>query len=361
MSSKKTILHIINYLGRGGAEVMLVKVLKELKEYNNIVVTLNPENHFGEEFKCDLYYCLNMGSFVRFPFAVFKLRKFIRKHKIDLIHSHLFSATLVARFATPANIPLITTIHTNVSISNDYKKWYLTLLKSISYKMHKSIIVGVSSEVLEQYFIYLKYKPYKKYLLYTFTDVKEIENLQTPANKINEGVFTLIAIGALRYPKNHHYLIKAFEALKNENFELHIYGEGVLQNQLQQEINKSGARVILKGEVKDAGRLIPQYNLYVMSSEFEGFSLSVLEAMTMQTPMLLSDIPSFREQCADTAIFFDLKDITDFVSKLKKLANNKLLQSEIAAAAKQRVMNNFTLHHHMEGLRKIYTETLNNY
>ena len=74
MSSKKTILHIINYLGRGGAEVMLVKVLKELKEYNNIVVTLNPENHFGEEFKCDLYYCLNMGSFVRFPINMTLLR-----------------------------------------------------------------------------------------------------------------------------------------------------------------------------------------------------------------------------------------------------------------------------------------------
>ena len=360
MSSKKTILHIINYMGRGGAEVMLVTVLKQLQEYNNIVVTLNPQNHFGDEFESDAYYCLNMGSFSKFPIAALKLRKFIKKNKIDIVHSHLFSATLIARIATPKNIPLITTIHTNVNASNDYKKWYLKLLESISYKMHKSIIVGVSSSVLEQYFTFLNHKVYKKYLLYTFADTKKIDNSPAPVTNNSTEVFTLIAIGALRYPKNQQYLIKAFNALKNENFELHIYGEGVLQNQLQQEINKSGARVILKGEVKDAGRLIPQYNLYVMSSQFEGFSLSVLEAMTMQTPMLLSDIPSFREQCADTAIFFDLKDITDFVSKLKKLANNKLLQSEIAAAAKQRVMNNFTLQHHMEGLRKIYTETLNN-
>ncbi|MEY2917857.1 MAG: hypothetical protein RIS73_1571, partial [Bacteroidota bacterium] len=117
MSGKKTILHIIDYLGRGGAEVMLVKVLKELTEYNNIVVTLNPRNHFGDEFKCDVYYSLNMGSFATFPIAVLKLKRLIKKHKIDLVHSHLFSATLVARLATPQKIPLITTIHTNVNVS----------------------------------------------------------------------------------------------------------------------------------------------------------------------------------------------------------------------------------------------------
>jgi L-malate glycosyltransferase len=358
---KKTILHIIDYMGRGGAEVMLVKVLKELKEYNNIVVTLNPQNHFGDDFKCDKYYCLEMGSFAKFPIAVLKLKKIIKINQIDIVHSHLFSATLVARLATPQRIPLITTIHTNVNVSNDYKKWYIMLLESISYKIHKSTIVGVSKGVLEQYFAFLNHKPYKKYLLYTFVDINEIEQavvLQAPDNK-NE-TFTLIAIGALRYPKNHHYLIKAFELLKNENIELHIYGIGVMQKELEMAVIESGVRVIMKGEVKGVSKIMPQYDVYVMSSEFEGFSLSVLEAMAMQMPMLLSDIPSFREQCADTAVFFDLNNIADFVSNLKKMANDKTLCAEIAAAARQRVINNFTLQHHMAGLRKIYADTLNN-
>ena len=41
---KKTILHIIDNLGRGGAETMLVTVVKQLSAYNNIIVTLYPEN-----------------------------------------------------------------------------------------------------------------------------------------------------------------------------------------------------------------------------------------------------------------------------------------------------------------------------
>lgn len=338
---------------------MLVKVLKELNEYNNIVVTLNPQNHFGDEFACDEYYCLNMGSFAKFPLAVFKLRRFINKHKIDIVHSHLFSATLVARLATPGSIPIITTIHTNVS-TNDYKKWYLQALEKFSYKMHKSIIVGVSTGVMEQYFRFFNHKPYKKYLLYTFVDIDELKNFheQRRVDK-TEGMFTLVAIGALRYPKNQQYLIRAFELLKNEKFELHIYGIGAMQEEIKRLVKEAGVNIILKGEVKNASSLLPQYDLYVMPSEFEGFSLSVLEAMAMEIPMLLSDIPSFREQCADTAVYFDLNNIGDFITKLKQLAADESLRKRIAADAKQRVVNNFTLRDHIKGLRKIYTETLN--
>lgn len=358
MSNKKTILHIIDYMGRGGAEVMLVKVLKELKEYHNIVVTLNPQNHFGDEFTCDEYHCLQMGSFSKFPLAIMRLHKFIRQNKVDLVHSHLFTATLVARFATPGHIPLITTIHTNVSASAEYKKGYLRLLEKMSYRKHKSTIIGVSSGVMQQYFSFFNHKPYKEHLLYTFVDIKETEDLPV-AVKENKALFRLVSIGALRYPKNQQYLIRAFAQLKQENFELDIYGTGPLQKELEQMRNESGARVILKGEVKNASRLLSQYDLYVMPSEFEGFSLSILEAMAMQMPMLVSDIPSFREQCADTAVYFDLKDTDDFISKLKMLAADEALRNNLAAAARQRVLDHFTLEHHMKGLRKIYSDTLN--
>jgi glycosyltransferase involved in cell wall biosynthesis len=301
-----------------------------------------------------------MGSFAKFPLAVIKLKQFIKQHKIDMVHSHLFSATLVARLATPKKIPLITTIHTNVTASNDYKKWYIKMLEGISYKWHRSTIIGVSKSVLEQYFNFLHHTPYKKYLLYTFVDMHAGNTVPVPAViKGEDEPFTLIAIGALRYPKNQQYLIHAFESLKNENFELHVYGDGVMKNELQQIIATTGVRVILKGEVKDASSLLPQYDLYVMPSEFEGFSLSVLEAMKMEMPMLLSDIPSFREQCEDTAMYFDLHQVQDFVTKLKMLAADKSLCTTLAQSAKQRVLQYFTFEHHIASLRTIYNETLN--
>jgi L-malate glycosyltransferase len=358
MQKKRTILHIIDYMGRGGAEVMLVKVLKELAEYNNIVVTLNPQNHFGDEFTCDEYHCLNMGSFARFPLAAIKLRRFIRQRDIGLVHSHLYSATLVARLATPKRIPLITTIHTNVS-TREYKKWYMKMLEWIGYNMHRSTIIGVSAGVMNQYFSFFGHRPYRQHLLYTFVDLKELEKpYEARPAGVNKGYFTLVAIGALRFPKNQQYLVRAFEKLKDENFELHIYGIGVQQPEMERLVKDTGAKVVLKGEVKQASRLLPQYDLYVMPSEYEGFSLSVLEAMAMNIPMLLSDIPSFREQCADTAVFFNLNSTDDFINKLKMLAADKEQRNKLVVTARQRVLDHFTLEHHMQGLRKIYTDTL---
>ena len=75
---KKTILHFIYSLGRGGAETMLVKVVKELTDYNNIVVTLFPENYFADELKCDKYYCLNLFSVFQIPFTSHRLKKIIK-------------------------------------------------------------------------------------------------------------------------------------------------------------------------------------------------------------------------------------------------------------------------------------------
>ena len=61
--NKKTILHIIQNFGLGGAETAVVGVLKNLSDYNNIVVTLDSLNQFGSELKYDKYYCLNLKSY----------------------------------------------------------------------------------------------------------------------------------------------------------------------------------------------------------------------------------------------------------------------------------------------------------
>jgi glycosyltransferase involved in cell wall biosynthesis len=354
---KKTILHIIYSLGRGGAETMLVTVVKELNEYNNIIVTLSEDNHFEGELKCDKYICLNTASFLMAPVAAIKLRKIISKYKPDLVHSHLFWPTIVARMATPKKIPLITTIHAFIATSMEYKSTYIKWIDKISYRFRKSIIIGVAKGALSEYFSFLKLKPYKTYLLYTFVDTRVFNNDAVPRN--NDIGFKLITVGALREQKNHQYLINAFKQLRADNFELHIYGEGPLEGKLKKLIAKNNiTNVILKGEVKNINLLIPQYNLFVMSSTFEGFSLAVLEAMALQMPVLLSDINSFREQCEDTAEYFSLTDENQFVAKLKNLSSGEFKLQELGSAAKHRVLTNFTLEHHMKGLRNIYLKTL---
>lgn len=357
---KKTILHIIYNLGRGGAETMLVTVVKELSDYNNIVVTLFPENHFNEEMVCDKYISLHLTSIIHLPNARGRLRQIIKENNVDIVHSHLFWPTLLARLATPKNIPLITTIHAFIATSVEYKKWYIRWLDRITYKRRKNVIITVAKGALDEYFSFLKIKPYIAYSLYTFVDVKIFTERGERKNEKSE-VFKMVSVGALRKQKNHKFLLEAFRQLNKKKYQLDLYGAGPLQSELQEEISKHGLNVNLKGEVRNIEKIINQYDVFVMSSTFEGFSLSVLEAMAMGIPLLLSDIPSFREQCEDTAVYFTLNDVIDFKSKLEIMASGPAVTMGIAKKAQERAINNFSLEHHMEGLRKIYTEVLELY
>lgn len=354
---KKTILHFITSLERGGAETMLVQVLKELKDYTNIVVTLHNENHFEGELVCDKYICLQRPAFRALPFTALKFHALVKKYKPDLVHSHLVLPNFIARLATPSNIPLVTTIHTCVSQAPDYKKRYLRFLDRFTYQIKKSTIIAVSETVMNDYFSFLKLKPASRFVVHTFVNEKKFSN--SPLRE-HDQFAKLVSVGALRIPKNYLYLIKAFQAIKSQKIQLDIYGAGPHQKTLQSAINDSGVNINLKGQIHNIPDELSQYDVFVMPSLFEGFSLSVLEAMAAKLPLLLSDIPSFREQAAENAIYFDLNNVDDFIEKLNVLLQNKELRKQKAASAYQRMTDHFTLTHHLEKLHLIYDDLLQN-
>lgn len=107
-------------------------------------------------------------------------------------------------------------------------------------------------------------------------------------------------------------------------------------------------------------QVLPSYNLFVMSATYEGFALAVLEGMAMGVPMLLSDIPTYREQCADTALYFSLSDTSDFPKQVRYLYENRQALQAMAEAGKKRALENFTLTDHVRQLKAIYAEELQN-
>jgi glycosyltransferase involved in cell wall biosynthesis len=353
---KKTILHIIDDFGRGGAETMVVAVIKKLNDYNNIVVTLYPKNEFENELKYDKYYCLNLHSPLLTPLAAFQLRKIIKDNKVSLVHSHLFWSTVVARMGVPKKVQLVTTIHTFIANSIEYRPWVMKVIEKASFKIRKSIIIAVAKGAFDEYFNYMNVKPRRAYILYTFVDTSIFSQENSNAGKENTTTFRLISVGNLKKQKNHHLLLEAFKELKNENISLDIYGKGFLDTSLQEIIDVNQLNVTLKGQVTDIQLKIPQYDLFVMSSLYEGFALSVLEAMALGMPLLLTDIVSFKEQCADTAVYYD--DTKSFISKVLDLKNNLQYRKAMGDSAKKRVLENYTLDKHMLQLKMIYAEAL---
>src|SRR5688572_26564472 len=152
MTNKPTIVHIIDDLGRGGAETLLVDLLKDLGDHYDIVlVTLTDQCEFDPaEIRCRYRYSLDYTSKLGLFNAIAKLRKIIRKHNPVLVRSQLYWSTIIARLACPKKIPLIFSVHLTLS-DGSFKftrkgivfKW----LEKLTYKK-RHVLIGVTQEVL---------------------------------------------------------------------------------------------------------------------------------------------------------------------------------------------------------------------
>lgn len=352
----KKIIHIIYNLSRGGAETMLVNDINALTEFDHLIITLQKDNHFLGELNNAEIICLDCPSLFSLVNAVNKLKKFIKNINPDLVHSHLIFPNFIARFAVPRLIPLLTTIHISLNQDFDYKKWRIRFLDRFTFSLRKSVIIGVSQIALREYVNFLKKEPYKKYVLYTFVDEKKFRPIKRAMR--NEEAINAIAVGSLGLQKNYQFLLYQFKLLKEQNVKLDIYGSGSLKNSLQSFIDRHKLQVTLKGEIKNLEQVLPNYDLYISSSLFEGFSLAILEAMAVKLPLLLSNIGSFKEQCGETALYFDLDKPGDFEEKFNLMRKDNNLRDHLAEIAYQRVVENYTFSIHLKKLRQIYFETL---
>lgn len=107
--------------------------------------------------------------------------------------------------------------------------------------------------------------------------------------RINPSVFyqpnkqILLAVGRLNRQKGFDWLIQVFANLANKhpNWDLVILGEGSLRAILEKQVRDSGLekRIFLPGRVGNLSEWYESANLFAMSSRFEGFPMSLLEAM----------------------------------------------------------------------------------
>lgn len=105
----------------------------------------------------------------------------------------------------------------------------------------------------------------------------------------------MVAVGRLEPQKNHRLLLQAFsDFYKNHrDYKLVLYGKGELQEELQELAEREGIRevVVFAGFVPDAPERIRKAAAYVLSSDYEGISNSLMEAMAVGMPVVSTDCP----------------------------------------------------------------------
>lgn len=316
---KPVIIHVIDSLKMGGAEVLLKNTIPILPEYDHLVIYLEDDiqQHAVFDLNARLI-CLKHKGWKNVRKTVISLRKVIKKESPFVVHSHLFFSSLVARLATPRSVPLINTLHSIYSVDAFGKNKKSLWAERMTLKKHHSLI-AVSGFVLDDYLAFVPFKG-KRYTLYNFLPDIFFEDGHSKTSR--KETLKCIAVGNLKEAKNYPYLLAIMEKVRDLPITLDIYGKGQLKKVLQNIIDDRKLRVRLCGSANNIKNILSGYDLFIQASSHEGFGLSVIEAIASRLPVFISDIPVFREVTGNHAHFFSLKNEQEAADALTKLSQN---------------------------------------
>ena len=154
----------------------------------------------------------------------------------------------------------------------------------------------------------------------------------------------VIAVGRMDYQKGFDRLICAWEIIQQreqfKDWHLDIFGQGEWRDMLQQMIDERGlgASVALNAPTKSIGREYADSAMLVMSSNYEGFPMVMIEAMACGLPVVSFDFKCGPKDIIDNnvnGILVHNGDIQGLADAMMKLMEDEGLRKQMSEEAKK--------------------------
>lgn len=340
------ILHIINSLATGGAEKLL---LETLPLYNNkgiqvdLLVLNGTDYPFMQELKalnCCNIYSLGTSS-VYNPFLIFKIIPYLKKY--TTAHVHLFPAqywVVIAKIISLSKINLFFTEH-STSNRRIRGNFIIRTIDVFFYRRFQKIIC-ITNSVKDALLTHTKINSRKFFIISNGVNIIKVKNAdpilksQFFFNSKNDDV-VLLQVSSFQYPKDQPTLIKALQFLP-DSVKLLLVGDGVLKQvceSLVQELNLKD-RVLFLGLRMDVPALLKTADIIVLSSKYEGLSLSSIEGMASGKPFLASNVPGLADVVGGAGVLFEQGNSELLAAEIEKLIADKNYYESVAKACQER-------------------------
>ena len=312
------ILQVITSLLVGGAEKMVVDLVPKLVERGHVVdvAVFNAKNMpllclLSERCpRCKVY---QLGDSYYNPLLILKLRKIMKSY--DIIHTHNSSPQL---FTAIANIclgkRLITTEHSTNNRKRENKGFFCWVDKWMYKKYDRIIAISdVARNKLLEYLHWNQDNP-KVITINNGVDIEMFHHAE-PANDEQLGFrrtsrFVVVMVAGFRDAKDQDTVVRAISHLSKDKFELWLVGVGERMEtveKLVKSLDLSG-RVRFMGLRHDIPNILKAADAIIMSSHWEGLSLSNIEGMSVGKPFVASDVNGLREVTKGFGILFSHED-----------------------------------------------------
>ena len=108
------------------------------------------------------------------------------------------------------------------------------------------------------------------------------------------------------------------------------------------------------GQSTEMEKVLKNYDLYEISSTYEGFGIALLEALATGIPSLASDIPVFREAACDAVIYFGLEQPVDLAQSLRAIYEGKLSLLDYSTLGKKQAVYIASSEKYIKSLKSLY-------
>lgn len=338
------VLHVITMLDIGGAERLMVDLLPLLHTQGNVDVDLLLFNGVDTPFKNELkqqgIQIFELGYVddvddlwsVYNPRLLFRLKRFMGGY--DIIHTHNTACQLyvpIAKSIYGSSASLVTTEHNSTNRRRS-KSWFKPIDRWM-YKQYDGIIC-ISDQTRQNLEDYIG----KKDVMTTIYNGVDISRFLKPVNQIDDKHrFVITMVAAFREQKDHSTMLRAMKRLP-ESFCLRFVGRGETEDQVKQMCGDLGLndRVSFMGMRSDVQDILDDSDIIVLSSHWEGLSLSSIEGMASGRPFVASDVDGLREIVSGAGVLFPHGDDEALANSIRQLCDNPSYYRQVAEACQER-------------------------
>ena len=354
----------------GGAETLVVNLIPRLQALGHTVdlcVFDCTETPLTKRLKseCPQTKIYTLGHGVYNPLYILKLAKIMKNY--DIVHTHNSSPQLFVAIANMfVHTKLVSTEH---NTSNRKRNWmWYRPIESWMYGRYNHVICisKIAEEKLREYmggeWLVESSNRYKSITtINNGIDVNVISEA-APCKELlglKENRKSILMVAGFRKQKNQDTIIRALTLLDQEKYEVWFAGIGERMEEVKQLALSLGVsdRVRFLGLRTDVPNVLRVADFIVMSSHWEGLSLSNVEGMSAHKPFIASDVNGLKEVTKGYGILFPHEDAKALAEELNRLASDEAYYNEIAERCYNRALE-FDISNTVNGYADVYKTVL---